>query len=183
MNASAHAWQQPGCAGRDRVDGVDGWGSPLVAWVQAAFHPHLLADVRTTAANPAFNGTGWPYHVDVYSHGGGGDIARIIAVFNDVLAGTFQPWAPPAAALTFNFTAVWDAPDGGDVVIAGPPTPVTVLPGFQARVNVSFPVPDPGPAPPPGGRALFLRLQSSATPTPATAWTHVEDRLYVRVTA
>ena len=80
MNASRHAWHQvrsnddesceiisficcfapllwhiqPGCNGTDRTDGIDGWNSPVMDWVQRAFHPFLVADLRSYASNPIF---------------------------------------------------------------------------------------------------------------------------------
>ena len=46
MRYELHAWKQAACVSKDRVDGVDGWNSSVVEWVQAGFHPHLVYDLE-----------------------------------------------------------------------------------------------------------------------------------------
>jgi hypothetical protein len=184
MNASRHAWHQAGCNGTDRQDGIDGWGSPVLDWVQRAFHPFLAVDVAAVAANPMFTGPGWPYKTDAYSYGGGSNVTREVALFNEVLSGTELPWdeSGPAYALALQWAAMWDAPNGTAAGPRGAWPLLRVNPGFRAAVNVTFEVPDPGPGAPPAGRALYVvltvtRPSSAAPSTPV----YVEDRVYVRV--
>ena len=182
-SAARHAWKQPPCNGSDRVDGVDGWGSPVVDWVTRAFHPFLVADVEAVVAQPAFNGSGWPYgpvaHVTA-----GANVTRELAVFNDVLSSDWTPWAPAAAQLALRWAACWDAPCGG----AGGAAPVVngslavdVAPGFNARALLSFVAPAPGAGGPPGGRFLWLLMAAERRSAPGVAL-YTEDRVAVAVT-
>ena len=180
MNASLHAWHQEPCNGTDRRDGIDGWDSPVVAWVQAAFNPFLVADVAAVAANPGFTPE-WPTSVDTYTFlaaGGSGNITRSVALFNDALADAFQPWAPAAAELTLQWSARWE--DSSDPVIAGGTIAVTVAVGFHETVEVSMPVPDPGGGINAAGRQLFFSFASFRAGDPATTW-YSEERVYVLV--
>ena len=177
MSAARHAWKQAGCNGTDRVDGVNGWGSPVVEWVQRAFHAFAVVDEAALAANPIFTRPGWPYVVDTLA--AGARVNRSVALFNDVLAATRAPWAPDAAALFLRWSAAWDAPDG-PVAVAGATVALSAAPGFTATTRVAFDAPPPGAGAPPGGRALFLVLASVDA---AGAVRYVEDRVSVRVTA
>ena len=173
MSSARHAWKQAGCSRGDRVDGEDGWGSPVVGWVQRAFHPYLVADTAAAAAAPVFKGPGWPYG-PVAAVRAGGEVARSLRLFNDALSGDAQPWLPEAAQLQLSWSASWDAPDGppavrGGVVLLSAP------PGFSVATNVSFTSPAPGPQ----TRKLYL-LFSSVAPSSGVV-RYLEDRLYVMV--
>ena len=177
MNASLHAWQQEPCNGTDRRSGIDGWQSPVVAWVQAAFHPFLVADVGAVAANPRFDPE-WPTAVDTYTFradGSGGNISRTVALFNDALASTFAPWAASSARLTLQWSARWE--DSSDPVIARGQQDVAVAVGFHALVNVTLPVPDPGGGINADGRQLFFAFASYRD----GGVFYEEDRVYVLV--
>jgi hypothetical protein len=161
MNASLHAWHQEPCNGTDRTDGVDGWGSPLILWIQAAFHPFLVADVVTTASNPSFTPE-WPTKVDKYTFTSGSDhnITRSVALFNDILADVYEPWDDEKSnILSLLWSAHWD--DSSNPSIAsGSIIDILVPPGFHSTVNVSLPIPNPGPGIANGGRQLFFSFSS-----------------------
>jgi len=178
MNASLHAWHQEPCNGTDRVRGIDGWDSPVVAWVQAAFHPFLVADVGAVAANPRFDPE-WPTAVDTYTFepdGSSGNITRTVALFNDALASTFAPWAPASGRLTLQWSARWE--DSSDPIIAQGQQDVAVAVGFQARATVTLPVPDPGGGINADGRQLFFAFASYRDGDVF----YEDDRVYVLVT-
>ena len=82
MNYTAHAWKQSACVNKDRVDGVDGWNSPVINWTQQAFHPHLVFDVASYEASPRFV-TDWPRNVSTAS--AGATVSRELIIFNDVV--------------------------------------------------------------------------------------------------
>lgn len=174
MNATRHAWTQVPCQGRDRVDGVDGWDSPVIDWVQRAFHPFTVIDRGALASNPIFNGTGWPYHVDSYSYASGGQVVRNVSLFYEVLRGDMAPWLPVKYSL--RWTAKWDNPVNGTAVDSGVIGPYTVTPGFHEDFAVSFAVPSPGVQVTP--RQLYIVLQSVDF-SGATLYT--EDRVFVLV--
>ena len=171
MNASRHAWTQKPCQGRDRTDGVDGWGSPLVEWIQRAFHPFLVVDTVTMLRNPIYSPT-WPSVVE--SVASGGLLNRNVMLFNDVLADTFTPWSPAASALELTWRAVWDNPTG-TVIVANDTIVLSSPPGFSVTTNVSFVIPLPGATTP---RPLFIVLESTS---PDGTPRYVEDRVYVLV--
>lgn len=180
MNASLHVWKQVPCNGSDRVDGVDGWGSPVIHWVQRAFAPFLVADVAAVAANPTFTGPGWPYNLSTYT--AGQPLEREVALYNDVLsdAAVPPPWDAAAATLSLAWAASWDAP-GGAVVASGGVDSLPAPPGAAARANVSIAaLPDPGAAAPPRGRRLCFVLSSLRAPRDAQPL-GVEDRVCVLV--
>ena len=82
MNYTAHAWKQSACVNKDRVDGVDGWNSPVINWTQHAFHPHLVFDVASYEASPRFV-AGWPRNASTAS--AGATVTRELIIFNDSL--------------------------------------------------------------------------------------------------
>ena len=172
-SAARHAWKQAGCAGRDRTDGLDGWGSPVLRWVQLAFHSFLPMDLAAYAANPAFT-PNWPASVPTLRPGQAHN--RSVAVFNDVLRGDLAPWAPAAAQRLLQWSAHWDSV-ASQPVLQGQ-LPVTVQPGFHELVGVDFTV--PAPTPPGQLRQLFIRLVNSAQ-AGSSAEDGVEDRVYVMV--
>lgn len=185
MNASRHAWKQEGCSGRDRTDGIDGWGSPVLDWVTRAFHPFTIVDVEMYKTNPIFKGPGWPYTVDQYTYNGGsGNITRDIVVFNDVLNGNDRPWMNNSDVwyIQLNWTAVWDSPDGNLTVGSGSYTVGEnagvgyVRPGFHGTVNLVFPIPDPQQS----NRRLYIVMET-VRPTKPDTVLYQENRTYVNV--
>ena len=98
----------------DRQEGIDGWGSHLVAYVQKSFHPYLLLDHQIEAANQYQ--ANWPAVTPYYLPGS--LIERRIEVFNDSLT---------AGRFTLRWSARWDAPDGPEVA-SGQTDPVQTDP-------------------------------------------------------
>ena len=182
MNASQHAWHQEPCNGTDRRPGIDGWASPVVDWVQRAFHGLAVVDTGAAAANPRFTPE-WPTSVDAYTwrkDGSGGNITRSVALFNDALAGSFSPWLAASGRLTFSWSARWE--DSSDPTIAaGVLADVPVAVGAHAVVSFTLPVPDPNldGGIPAAGRQLFFSYVSNRTDVPGAVV--FEDRVYVLV--
>jgi hypothetical protein len=191
FSAARHAWQQPGCAGRDRTDGIDGWGSPVIDWVQRAFHAFAPMDLAAYAAAPRYV-PGWPGAAGAGAAlAPGAPINRSVAVFNDVLRGDLAPWGAGARARVLAWSAHWDAP-GSAPVLRGQ-VAVDVAPGFHAVVSVALAAPAPPPvqagsassasgasAPP---RRLYLVLANGAAGAGGgeDPEAGVEDRVYVLV--
>jgi len=141
MNAQRHAWKQQ--YHHDRQDGVDGWNSPVIRWVQKCFHPFLVMDEAFQEANGPFTAA-WPARIPTY--GNGQSITRIVDVFNDDLSGE---------NLTLRWAAHWDKPDGP--VVASGTHDLIIKPGFHARQPITFTAPGlQSPAP----RRLYLILES-----------------------
>lgn len=73
MSHAQHAWRVNN--GPDRKDGVKGWGSPIVRFVQRSLHPYLLVDHAILNSSPPLSrpvGKGqieWPYKLPVYDAG------------------------------------------------------------------------------------------------------------------
>jgi hypothetical protein len=163
MNASLHAWHQEPCNGTDRVDGIDGWNSPLIEWIQAAFNPFLVADVGTITANPTFTPE-WPRNVDNYkfiTSGNSGNITRKVALFNDILADSYEPWTEASSLLSLLWSAQWEDPKNPSIA-SGSILDIPIAPGFHSVVDISLPIPDPGPTgiTTTGGRKLFFSFSS-----------------------
>ena len=177
FNASRHAWKQKGCEGRDRTDGVDGWGSPLILWVQRAFDSFLPMDMGSFKANPSFVND-WPLIVDTVREGN--VINRSILVFNDALRGDLKPWDIQSSQRTLSWSAHWDTIESIPILQAS--QNITVKPGFNTMANVMFTAPSPG-----GGakRKLFIVLRNAPTENTTTslAVVGIEDRVYVLVTS
>ena len=174
FSAARHAWQQTGCAGRDRTDAVDGWGSPLLEWVGRAFDPLLPMDVAAFTENPAF-APDWPTKVDTVLPGA--TVNRTVALFNDVLRGDLRPWESAAGQRVLAWSAHWDAP--GTPVVASGEMPVAVAPGFHTLAQVLFAAPAPGGGA--GGRKLFVVLRNEPQGGAPGGVAAVEDRVYVIV--
>jgi len=180
FSAARHAWKQRGCEGRDRQDGVDGWGSPLLGWIQTGFGSFFPMDVKAYADNPAFPYQPpkvWPERVD--SIPAGEPVNRTIAVFNDVLRGDLSPWDPTASwERTLLWSTHWDDP--GNTLLQEGVINVSVAPGFHELVHVAFAAPAPGGA---AARRLYIVLRN------APAGNHsaqgelvgVEDKVYISV--
>ena len=178
-SAARHAWQQKGCEARDRVDGVDGWGSPLVEWIQAAFSPFFPMDVAAYAANPAFPYAPprvWPSRVDTVAAGGA--VNRTVAVFNDGLRGDLQCWEAAARQRVLHWSTHWDTADSATVASGG--VPLSIAPGFHALASVAFSAPAPGGSAP---RKLFIRLANAPLAAEALQGelVGVEDKVYILV--
>jgi len=138
MNHDRHPWKNNDHA--DRVDGVDGWNSPIVESVQRALNPYLVVDRASVALTP---GDERPIPIVV---GARQNIERKIEVFNGGLTGNH---------LTFVWSGHWDKPDG-ELAIKGDEIDCEIEPGFHATQTISFTVPlienDP--------RKLFVVMES-----------------------
>ena len=83
MNHSKHAWKQS-VYHQDREAGIDGWGSPVVTWMQRYFHPYLVMDLDIHGNNgPDTDLSAWPEIVPLYEEGS--IIERSLLMFNDGL--------------------------------------------------------------------------------------------------
>jgi hypothetical protein len=142
-----HAWKQTACVNPDRKDAVDGWGSPVINWTQSAFHPHLIFDVESYAANPRFV-TGWPA-ANLSSGSPGDTLSREVVIFNDVAD-------VPAGSFTLRWSGYWKEPTPHEAaaaaesaaappVVSGSLTNIKIEAGFHARRVLSLKLPKPPP--------------------------------------
>ena len=147
MNHDLHAWKPNDHA--NRSDGVDGWGSPLVKFVQKSLSPYLIQDRGILNDNPGPpremkkdkpNGLScdgvWRFRrTDRANHRG----------FNGDLFGR---------QLVLRWEAHWDAPDG-PLAVEGGDIPCEIEPGFHATKKISFTVPRTAV-----WRTLYLAMES-----------------------
>jgi len=130
MNHNLHAWNVNNHA--DRTDGVDGWGSPLVKFVQKSLSPYLIQDKDTLAENPGAprgheNGQAqWPYQAPYGV--AGKPTEHHVEVFNGGLFGN---------KLTLVWSANWDKPDGG-IAVKGGEMACEIEPGFHEEKVIAF---------------------------------------------
>lgn len=183
MNASLHAWHQEPCNGTDRIDGIDGWTSPIIDWIQAAFHPFLLVDIETTKNNPSFI-PNWPSLVNSYTfqNTNSENITRSLALFNDILSDIYKPWDIDSSLLSLLWSSHWDDISTPSIASGGVLN-ITVSPGFHTIINISFPIPNPGQNIPSMGRKLYFSFSSirgNVDNSPLVSY--CENRTYVLVT-
>jgi len=145
MSYAQHAFKQPECpdTARDRVDHASGWGSPLMSWVQKAFHPYLIVLNETWSSNP-YHKPGWP--VVVRNGTSGRVLESHIVLFNDVVHGGDEVW--------FKLSLRWDS-SKGQLVVSPTYWRIAVQRGFSAHHNLSITLPDTGKP-----RQLWLVLES-----------------------
>jgi hypothetical protein len=123
MNHEKHAWKQS-CYHKDREDQIDGWGSPVVRWMQKYFHPYLVMDLGIHAMNgPDSDKAEWPEHTSTYE--AGDLIERNLIMFNDGLSGK---------NFILNWEARWDSGDG-ELVDAGSIEDIIIEPGFHKTID------------------------------------------------
>lgn len=133
MNHELHACKSNNAS--DRRDGIDGWGSPIVRFVQQSCDPYLVQDHLTLTQNPGEPlrlGEGkiqWPYVF--YACAAGKPVERQIEVFNGGLSGN---------SLTVRWSAHWDKSDG-PLAVAGSDIPCVIEPGFHATKTITFTAP------------------------------------------
>jgi hypothetical protein len=151
MGHSLHAWKLNNHP--DRVDGVDGWDSPIVRFVQQSLHPYLVQDLGLLAENPGppvqsdnTDGIRWPYDLPVVVAGKPAE--RIIKVFNGGLTGNL---------LQLNWSFHWDSPDG-PAVAPGGSLSCAIEPGHHATRTIAFVTPVLGDGC--EERHLFIVLES-----------------------
>ena len=152
MNHDLHAWKPNNHA--DRTDGVDGWGSPLVEFVQRCLHPYLVMDRTIEMWNPSYS-PAWPSNRPLLA--AGRDTTREIEVFNGGLFGN---------AMGLEWEVRWDSAQG-EKVAAGRQE-FTLEPGFHCTRRIVFKVPAVDKE-----RTLFLVLRSLLDGTVMFAEDHV----------
>ncbi len=144
MSHASHVWKQS-CFGKDRVDGVDGWDSPVIRWLQKNFHPYLVMDVGIHELNGSKSDVNeWPQRTAAYAPGA--RVERKLEVFNDGLHGR---------KFDLEWEAHWDSSQG-PVVASGTLRDIVIEPGFHRTVDLAFTVPEAAA----GRRKLFLILKS-----------------------
>lgn len=144
MSYEKHTWKQS-CYLKDRVDGIDGWGSPVIAWAKKYFHPYLILDLGIHEMNKADSDhKQWPQYTSSYKPGA--QIERRLEVFNDGLFGS---------DFTIKWQARWDAADG-ELVNSGTIDNISIKPGFHKTINLAFTTPDTKA----DERKLFVILRS-----------------------
>ncbi len=133
MSHVRHPWKANNHA--DRTDGVDGWNSPIVKFLQRSLHPYLIQDLGLLAENPGpprgheKGQAEWPYQFP--SAVAGRSVERDVHVFNGGLAGN---------QVTLRWTARWDSATGSEAVKGGV-IPCEIEPGFHATKTIMFTVP------------------------------------------
>ena len=140
MSHQRHPWKQANHA--DRQDGVDGWDSPLVTYMQKSLHPYLLLDHQMEAVNSY--DPNWPTVTPYYASGA--NIERKIEVFNDSLS---------EGRFVLRWTAHWDTPTGPQLA-SGQTEPQLIEPGFHATKTIRLKAPKLDVA----RRKLFLVTES-----------------------
>lgn len=140
MNHDKHGWKLNNAP--DRTDGVNGWGSHLVDYVQRAFHPYALMWPSLENAN-AYSPK-WPEYTQIY--GSGEQIREKVVMFND----SFQ-----TNPFTLTWEAHWDNV-AGPLYRAGKSDGIVIEPGFHATQTITFPL----PVEVKNDRRLFIRLAS-----------------------
>jgi len=148
MSHARHPWKFNNHA--DRTDGVDGWDSPLIKFLQRSQHPYLVQDLGVLAENPGpprgheRGQANWPYTLPTVVVGQ--SVERKVEVFNGGLSGN---------KLTLRWSAHWDKPDGPEATNGGE-IACTIEPGFRATKIIAFTVPKAGQ----DTRKLYLVLES-----------------------
>jgi hypothetical protein len=141
MNYKKHAWKQS-CYPKDREDGIDGWNSQVISWMQKYFHPYLVMDLGIHEINKESNH--WPENTDSYKSGE--TIVRKLEVFNDGLQGE---------NFKIEWEARWDSAKGKKLM-SGQIENIIIAPGFHKTLTLSVKVPRTDSE----KRKLFLILTS-----------------------
>ena len=134
---------------RDRKDGVDGWGSEEITFIQHALDPYVVVDRAFHAKdNNLCYSKGWPLTPPWYT--GRQTISREVEVFNGGVLGD---------RMSVLWEARWDSP-AGRIAASGALEPFRVEPGFHVTKTISFPVPASDAsaksvAAPAGGRIVY----------------------------
>ena len=146
MSHEQHAWKANNAP--DRVDGVNGWRSPVVSFTQKSLHPFLLIDHAIRRKQPVTpRGTSyrvallpkrkigdgslpWPGYTPEYKTGA--SVGRKIEVFNGALQGK---------DMSLRWSARWDSPTGEVAVKGDVIGPFEVQPGFHTTRTIEFTAP------------------------------------------
>jgi len=149
MSHQRHPWKLNNAPNRQNK--VNGWGSPLIKFLQKSLHPYLLIDhelrekqqlTKSGCCTFTVNllpkrkiGDGslpWPGYVPEYKQGM--LIERKIEVFNGGLFGN---------QMKLRWSAHWDCPNGPIAVDGETSVPFVVEPGFHTTQTISFIAPKP----------------------------------------
>jgi hypothetical protein len=167
MSYGKHAWKQTACVSKDRIDGVDGWNSSVVRWVQQGIHPYAVYDVEAYRANPRWT-PAWPA-VQRDPLPAGSTMSRELLLFNDVVGS-----ADIESSISLRWSAAWDTAMTLPVQ-RGVLGPFSVLAGYHHSVNLSLTL----PTPPAAHGKLWLTMESVAGSGNVL---FVEDRIFINVT-
>jgi hypothetical protein len=152
MSYARHAFKQPECpdTAKDRVDGITGWGSPLIDWVRRAFHPYLIVLLDDWEQNPSFT-PAWPR---LARSGTSGQLFHSRAVLlNDGVAAT------RGDEFIFRWSLRWDSASGPPPVGSAPvSTALTIRRGYSVSHNFSVTLPNSAEVSM-GNRSVFLILE------------------------
>eukprot|EP01050_Picozoa_sp_SAG11_P003940 SAG11_NODE_237_length_11835_cov_11.023347_4_plen_1312_part_00 len=173
MNYTAHAWKQTACVNHDRTDGVDGWNSSVIEWVQRAFHPHLVFDVQSFSANPRFT-AGWPT-LNVSMGAPGQTITRELVLFNDVVD-------EASKAVELRWSGHWGGDATRKVVVSGSVPRMEIEAGFHASATLEIKLPVPPAELVSAGAGARLQLVMELTDPASGAVLYTEDRVAINVT-
>ncbi len=124
----------------DRTDGVDGWGSPIIEFVQRCLHIYASADVDmiqripSTMWNPGDPSLPIFRTSDIPTFNSGNNVSREMITFNNSLSsGTFH----------IEWELRWDAPDGAIADFGSTPD-VTIDAGYHDTTWINFTSPGTG---------------------------------------
>jgi hypothetical protein len=141
MSTSKHVWKQQ--YHEDRQDGIDGWNSPVMGWVQRAFSPCLVLDADFYFNN-GIHSEKWPAKLPNYLPGQA--LERTVQVFNDGLDGD---------ELVLRWSLHWDSPRGP--LLDGKETNLKIKPGFHVAETIHAQIPSTHSR---EARQLYLVLES-----------------------
>jgi hypothetical protein len=143
---------------RDRKDGVDGWGSEEIKFIQHALDPYVIVDRAFWARdNNLCYSKNWPLTPPWYT--ARQTVNREIEVFNGGFAGN---------RMSVLWETRWDSP-AGKTAASGALEPFLVEPGFHVTRTVNFPMP-----------AGDATAKPAATPSGGKI-VYTEDREYFNV--
>jgi len=141
MSAAKHAWKQQ--YHEDRKDGLEGWNSPVIRWVQRAFSPCLVLDADFYFTNGMYSEK-WPAKLPVCMPGQ--PFERTVQVFNDALDGD---------ELLLRWSLHWDSPQG--TLLEGKERRLKIKPGFHVAETLHAQIPSNHTK---EARRLYLVLES-----------------------
>ena len=125
MSATKHVWKQQ--YHEDRKDGIDGWNSPVINWVQRAFSPCLVLDADFYFTNGSYSEK-WPAKLPTYLPEQA--LERTVQVFNDELDGD---------ELRLRWSLHWDSPRGPR--LEGKEKLLKIKPGFHVAETIRAQIP------------------------------------------
>lgn len=162
MSWEEHGWKEN--RHPDRKDNIDGWGSPIVKFVQKALNPFLVLDEEIlknnqipvdrhpsssswedkTVIQPESGQVIWPVNLPHVVPSG--KVQRTLRIFNNDLKGE---------KVVLRWEARWDSPEG-EIALKGDYIPLTIQPGYNIGYPLNFQIPDTAKK----GRRLYLILEN-----------------------